>query len=406
MSEIFHNLNSKKIAELIQYSKEKLVFVSPGISRFITGEILKYKEKFTKENLIIIVDNSPEVIRMGYGEIESLEFLLKENLNIRKTYGIRVGFICSDDIAYLFTPIPSIAEDENIDSNYPNAILLDNNIRDEILKKIIPAQKTDLTKSEIGKETFKPEELEEVKKDLDKRPFIKPDLQRKINVISSAFQIVKTEFAGSRLKTHRFTLSAEEMGISDPKIAQRIKISYSLFEKEVLELKELESELNSIKKECLITIGDFGSALFYKEASKFEKKIEDFRNKVEKSKKENGELHEIIENILKKRKEELIDFISDNILKLTPKEIYSILNKSNYTAEDVKSYVRRKLNMKFPLPESFIKQIKLNVIYYNTSRQMIDDNDFKNLIEKKFNKSLDELIEIFQTVKIKQDNLF
>lgn len=97
--------------EAIKKSKGRIVFICPGINKQIATAIIHSKSINPSIEITIILDEDPDVCRIGYGEIEGIEELINSGFPIRKNKGLRIGVLISDDEAFLFMPTPLVIEE-------------------------------------------------------------------------------------------------------------------------------------------------------------------------------------------------------------------------------------------------------------------------------------------------------
>lgn len=393
--EIFTNLNTSKIASIIRKSKARVIFVAPGLNDNIADALLTVKDFIDINNITIIVDSSPDVIRMGYGDIDFLGSVLDANLNVKKTEGIRTGFLCSDDTAYIFTPIPLIAEDEN--SVFPNAFLLNDDFRDAVINKIIPSNISDDIEPAIGKEKLTKQDFSIAKEDIKTKPFVKPDLHRKIRVISSLFCFVETEFKGARIEQYKYSLTPEQLGISNNEIGRRIKANYRIFDNiPHLDYKVINFDYNAIKKKFLINLPKYGNILFWDKQNEFLIEISKLKENV-KSFQANAK--EKIEIMLNRQKPLIKSLIIENYKRIGILKLLDELSLSNKS--ELEDFVSFSVDQSFPNADTILKDMEITFIIKNISDTLLEDENFVKTVENKLNKSIHELIENFNALKEK-----
>lgn len=401
MEKIFCNVNSKFISELIKDSKKRIIYVSPGINQEIFFNILEKKDKIGFDNINIIIDANSNVLRYGYGDEESTLYLEEHKSIIKTQPGLRIGFICIDDDGYIFSPTPLSLENERIDNNCPNAINIKETELERIIKSIVPQSSYDKNTIEIGKSNIKTEEIQKIKKDIESKPIIKPDLQRQINVINSVFQIVKIDFEGSKLKDKKYKIDAKELGITNVEISEKISTTYKIFKSLSLpiEIEKLEDELNFIKKKYLKQVDNVGLLLLNENYKEFIHEIDNFRKKIIDVQKN---CNKKIDMVLDKSIVVLVDFIVSNLMKLPLKEKEKLISYESPTKENLKVYIENKIKRGFPKADQLLSKIELNMKIFNISDQLMMDKNFVEKIEKYFNKSFAEIANVEMALGTKQ----
>ncbi len=121
--EFISHIGFKEIINLISKAKESIVFSSPNIHDEVSHAIFSYKKENNVNNIKILIDNSENNYRNGYGEINAIDKLKKAGIDIYDLKGNFVSFIICDDIGYyLFTQSRIFSSDDDLSSN---AVLID-----------------------------------------------------------------------------------------------------------------------------------------------------------------------------------------------------------------------------------------------------------------------------------------
>ena len=112
---VFTHIDDDKLIEEISSAKKELFFMCPGINKLVAEELAKKWRLLGADSATIIIDVEADVIRLGYGERESVDILYetakKLGTPLQYKKGIRLGvLICDDDAGILFTPAYRAAE--------------------------------------------------------------------------------------------------------------------------------------------------------------------------------------------------------------------------------------------------------------------------------------------------------
>ena len=87
-------------AAFVESAKTRLVFAAPGLNRKVARALAERYKSLEPENVDIILDVDPEVVRLGYGDLEALKGLQeaaeKLGSNINRQEGMRIGLTISD----------------------------------------------------------------------------------------------------------------------------------------------------------------------------------------------------------------------------------------------------------------------------------------------------------------------
>lgn len=404
MDNSFTIINSTILAELVKTAEDRLIIVSPGITNDVAIAIAQKVNEDKIKSIEVIIDSDPDAIRYGYGQIEAIKTLQNLNIKLRTQPGIRIGIIITDLVSLIFTPTPQNLEEEIKSLSTPNAIYLEKKQVEELLDSIITERvaKSDSGEVEIGKKEIKKEEVKNIEKELIERPPIKPDLERRMRVISSVFQFVDTEFKGARIFNNSFSLTGRDLGIKDENLASRISARYQLFNNDQInELKnqfDLETVLNRIKDAYLKKIPNYGSVLHYKNTKEFTQAIEFFQEEIKNTKQN---IEETFSEMLKKSHQELFSFISENLKKnFSQKELQNITRPF-----DLEKFILKYLDKKMKSALNSISDTSFTFKITNVSPQLINDESFRAGIEKAFDQKFDDIVQIDSAVKAKEEEI-
>lgn len=388
----FECLNTSKICKYIKNAVNQVVFVAPAIHNDISIELLHAFER--QIEVTIIVDESPEVERMGYGNVESLITLSKNSIDLRKCSGIRIGFLNVDDISYIYSPVPTILQDEPVNNSFPNAILLSEIEARDILNSIFPNENNEV---EIAAESIQKDEIDNAVKDIEARPPIKPELARRMTVISSIFQIVDVEFKGSGLKNNSIQVNPEVLGLKNNELTKKFNIKFSMFKNaDIMELDKLKDDFENLKKRHLIQVTKVGNLILTKNRKIFDNGIKKIRSSINE---ESKELIMVITDLINRDKESLKEIIVANVNELGSEYKKQLVYPREPNEVNVNKAIDWKIQKMFGSPESYLDKLELNYKVYNVSDQLIDDKDFRESLEKHFGKPIDEIIRTETAVK-------
>jgi len=404
MNNSFTIINSTILAELIKTSEDRLIIVSPGITNDVAIAIAQKANENKIKSIEVIIDSDPDAIRYGYGQIEAIKTLQNLNIKLRTQPGIRIGIIITDLVSLIFTPTPQNLEEEVKSLSAPNAIYLEKKQVEELLDSIITerAAKSDSGEVEIGQKEIKREEVKNIENELIERPPIKPDLERRMRVISSVFEFVDTEFKGTRIFNNSFSLTGRDLGIKDTELASRISARYQLFNNEQISVLknqfDLETVLNKIKDAYLKKIPNYGSVLHYKNTKEFTQAVEFFQEEIKRTKQN---IETTFSEMLKKSRQELFSFISENL-----KRNYSQKELQNITKPfDLEKFIQKYLDKKMKSAANSISDISFTFKITNVSPQLINDELFRAGIERAFDQKFDDIVQIDSAVKATEEEI-
>lgn len=309
------------IMDLILSAKSKMVLIMLAIHEEWM-EVMKTNESLLPSNITICIDNNEQAIRSGYGDINILNSLQEYGATIKECEGLRISFICSDNIAYCINmESRMIAGDP---SGY-NAIKLKNESTKDILYQFtpelfIPKEEPKFLIDEIKEEKvsestlplfvslsespIKPiavpineEKAEEVMKALKINQPESPDLKRKISTYTTLFQYAELHLQGGNITSKTISIPSDALPFKDEELKKRLKTSINLFTKETTsnwtEIHDLKKKLEEIRKTYLTPCNLLKDKSILLKASKSE-----FQNKVnELKKKTEGKTKELVNKV-------------------------------------------------------------------------------------------------------------
>lgn len=391
MNTIFTFVNSTRIKKILDTASERVVLVTPGLIGDVAVGLIHCSQRIELDKIIVIVDNSSQAMRNGYGNIEAIEELNLHKIIVRNQPNLRIGLLIVDDFSIIFNPLPQIVEAEPDSDDKPNALIISIKEAEKILSKIVYTGNGSPNLPEIGMKEVEKEEIKEIKVDLDKRPPIKPNLARQMWVISSKFQFVDMEFNGARPYNHSFSLSGKDLGIKNNALARRVSARYQLFEDKQIEVLKkkfnLEPKLNKIRDHFLIQIPSYGSVLYYQNNKNFLNAIEMFKSELNTSL---TELRKHITEMLFDSRKKIFPWIRQNLKRLNKNELSEIIYP--YKLENLDSFIESYLDKKFTTSDEIISSISFTLKITNVSDQLINDETFRKKIEDAFKVDFEKIV--------------
>lgn len=304
--EYFKKLTQQDIIHLISSTQGVLYLCMPSLHKEMTDSIIQLNALNTKVNISLLIDFDAQTFRQGYGDFQSIETLLKNEIEIKNLNDNRISFIISDEVGYyLFvesrTLIP--ADKETI-----NAIKIDpvsmvrlkkfffssNSIvdyQDELTNAIIEESKQlKNAESILGQQIALVEELREaevknIKEDLKRNPPLNPDYRRIVEFYSNKFQYVKLKFEGANLKSRKIEIPTNILPIADTHLRKMMETKLNLFDPEnkeaFKELFELNDQIKSIRENYLKKVKSREESLLEKtKKMEFEGELKEFRDQI------------------------------------------------------------------------------------------------------------------------------
>lgn len=423
-------LNYQNIIDLLLGAKHHLLISSPGISYEIAEAIINTSKEV---RTIVIIDNSEESIRNGYGDIKAIEKIKSAGIEIVECSGNLISFIIADEVGYYIFPqsrifsenpigpnavkidpftiqllfLHFIPDENNTDTLFPNKKEAINESIDHFLDSYGELKHfgSNVLSKEFDENTF-----QDIKKKLIVNPPLSPDLQRKINTYTAKIQFVELKFTGGNIENIIAKLPKKAMPIDSDELKNllltRIKMFHNLDAnpefKKFMELKSEEVALRSIFL-TPITCRQGKSIL------KIQQK-EEFKSALDKLKKKAISLNTVLIEILEEGKLNTIDILR--------KELKALLTKNEpdeirfIQKEDIK---QRKLDevintiissIKFPDVLKLINKISIDELYFDlTWNDFKDPELLREFEEKDIMKiaDIDSIVELRDTFEIKPE---
>jgi len=101
---VFLNVNPKHLADSIHSAHSRILYMSPGIDEEIANSLIDVSKKIGIDNVTVVLDVSENVLRYGYGNINGIMLLKKNDISIKESVGLRIGALIYDDEGFIFTP--------------------------------------------------------------------------------------------------------------------------------------------------------------------------------------------------------------------------------------------------------------------------------------------------------------
>lgn len=387
---VFLGINQNFITEQIWYAKKSVFLAIPGLTKNISDTLIECSKRLGGWNDIsVVIDPSPKVYYLGYAELGAFKELEKNGCNIKCERNLRIGLLIVDGQMFVFSPLSLNLESDEEGGDSVNAIALKEEVAKPIIEAVTP--ENGLNEPEIGKRGISEIEIKIVQNTITNNPPQKPDLTRKISVLTSQIQFVSLSFKGSRLKNTRISLNARELGIEDEDLVDRISGQYRVFEQLPQNYDKgiyyLKDKYRRLRERFTKTIGEYGTIVWISQSKEFEEalkilqcEIDEFNEKIVK---------EIVDEI-SKSKEKLKKFINENYRIANQQQGFNqklVKIKKEKVIEDIiekafSAYTQKELE----------KNLELKYQYYNISSQMASDEGFSKKIEESLGITLDELV--------------
>lgn len=398
--EQFENIDFPKFVDEVFKATEHLYLSLPSIDDEMADALILAKNQKPNITINVLVDNSEESIRNGFGDIDGIDKLLKSNIQIRQSDGNLISFIISDNIGYFLFPHSRIFIDKAKGTNAfkidPSSILLlkkyffpnetatnklePDAIIEDATKHFEEAFKEVENKLKVQNHTvsdFDNKKHEENKKKLKNNPPLEPDLQRQINTYTAKIQFVELKFIGGNLENKIAQLPKKAIPINSDELKNLLQTRIKMFQdidksSDHKKLIEFKNKVEKLRKDFLTPITCRpGKSII--EIDNKEKFIIELNNLKKETEKLNSALTTMLEegkfNTIDLLKKELKSFFIAN----EPDELKNI-NRPDIKERKLEEIINTIIaSVKFPEVSKLIEKISLTELFYDLTW-----NDFKD----------------------------
>jgi hypothetical protein len=305
MARLFTVASDETLVSMIRAAQERLVIVTPGLSvKVATALADRIHEDSCPRELSVTLDVDPEVCRLGYGDVASLDILRPalelraRGLQVQK--GVRIGVLVSDDDILIYSPTPQLIEAGSNSEEKPNAIQI-GGFGPEALSLACGAHDQQIMGAgqEVGLYLADESTVDETKADLKENPPRRFDLVRLERVFNYRLEFVDFSVEHYKLNTRSVPLSAELLGLAEENLQDRLRNTFRVFQagspfefeipdpadpKTKLKVTEkmLQDDADKLRKDYFIPLGSssYGSLILKREKPDFETKVERLRGLV------------------------------------------------------------------------------------------------------------------------------
>lgn len=366
-----------QIINLLQKAKNRIILIMPSIHKEWV-EVIQSNENIKNLRIEVCIDNSEDVIRSGYGSVNSIDLLKDLKAYIKECPGLRINFICVDSVGYcLFLESRILAGNPD---GY-NAILMDSIQSEKVLNQFFPKQNLLFPDddTEILSIPLVESKVNEIKKSLEKKPPEEPDLKRKINTYRTHFQYADIHFKGGNIKTKTITIPKEALPFKNAELKERMKTSFNLFTKEDTDkwtnLDDVNKMLLDIRKKFLTPCNLRGGRNILMKENKvdFLKMVTELKLLVaEKTK----SISEDIQKAINKSKGVLRSEMDTFFLNNMPEQIAKIVDPElrKYELDEMISEILFKTNI--PKAKELIEKMTIDAQYAEFTEEDLSDKKF------------------------------
>lgn len=409
--EQFEKINFPKLVREVFNTTEHLYLSLPSIDKKMAETLVVAKQQRPNITIKIVIDNSEEAIRNGFGDIEGIDKLIQSNIQILESHGNLISFIIFDSIGYFLFPHSRIFMDEAKGTNAfridPSSILLlkkhfflNENSTDKFeltaivgdsnkyfLEAFDEIENTQIQEQQFVSD-FDTKKHEENKKKLKVNPPLEPDLRRQINIYNAKIQFVELNFSGGNLENKITQLPEKALPVNSTELKSLIQTRIKMFQDiknnpDYKILIDYRKKIEKLRKDYLkpITCRPGKSIL------EIDKK-EMFLNELNVLKGESENLNKSLTTMLEKGKLDTLDLLKGELYKFfhanQPVELKYI--DDSKTKERMLENIINEIvaSVKFPDVSKLIKKISLTELFYDlTWNDFRDTKLHKEFMDKK-----------------------
>jgi hypothetical protein len=295
MARLFTVASDQTPCAMISTARERLVLVSPGLSRLVAAALAERIRQDGGPGVIaVILDVDPEVCRLGYGEIEAIDLLrpalAARGLDLQMQKGVRIGLAMADAEVLIYSPTPMLLEAGSNSEEKPNAIRISNTSAPDIAAACGAGEATvSAPRPEVGITVASQRVVEETKADLKENPPRQFNLVRLERIFNYKLEFVEFSLSDFRLNKRTVSLPAELLGLVEEDLRDRLHNTFRIFEGGVpfefefsdpaslerkLKISEkwLGKQADKLRKEYFIPLGSssYGNLILKRLKAKFQ----------------------------------------------------------------------------------------------------------------------------------------
>ena len=277
------------LVQFIRQSTHHLVVIAPGLRAAIAEAVADQWQALGAANVAVTLDTDPEVIRLGIGELSSLDLLERTaqrmGTALWRQPGLRIGIIVADDETVVFSPGPRFAAMEGTPAR-KNALLLAG-----AAFRLVAVDASDQPESPQRDLTqIKPASIAALKQELVKNPAPAPAAPEVLERFNGFCEFVELKLEGTAIERKTVPISTELLGLANSEdLRQRMRANFRLVgDEDRLQLsgRGLEDIKKQIASRYLKPLKGYGTVVLRLEKKEFEAEVRKLQTEVDEFKKE------------------------------------------------------------------------------------------------------------------------
>jgi hypothetical protein len=398
------NITEDHVIAAIRSSQRRLLVIAPGLSERVAVALAERWRVLGAEAVDVILDVDPEVCRLGYGEMKSVQLLQKVagelKTGVRHQAGTRICIVIADDTTLIYSPTPLVVEAKPLTPTHPNGICLRS-----VPLELAEEAKLDAEKGSeplVGAGLVSKEVVENLISDLAENPPRKFDLTQRVQVFNAAFEFVEFKLEGCSIARKTVRLPSDlVVAARDQQTRNRVNSNFHLIDKNnrrlsgerVLNLKEF------VSRKFLVNLPNYGNVVLRTNKSDFEGAVKTLIHYVERfQKRVKKELQAAIDESRKSLVEALLPAVKINPPSRSIKHI-----GGNPNEEAVRGWLDAELAYIFGDAGQHISEMKVSVLFKGVTYESLNDPNFIETAKKHL-PTLKKLHDEFDTAKAVQEN--
>lgn len=384
---VFLNINSQYLADRVHSAKSKVIYAAPGIDEVIASAIINVSKEIGIKNTTVLLDVSDCVMRYGYGNIDGVTLLEENHIPINEAKGLRISALVYDDEGIIFSPTPLLIEAGKKEPDQPNAIRASSEQVKEMINALAPSiDQEDLFTSnpvpEIGATQISSQKIKQVSDAIQQNPPQKFDVARQVQVFSSAIEFVELELKGCEIQRHTVSIPADLLvGKADSQTKKQLKAGFNIIEKgSSLSGVSIRNQLNDLKKKHTKIIPKYGHVLLKSNKNSFTNAIGELKQQISQFQKD---VEANLSGEIEKARDRLLNMLIPAVTENPPDDLCAQII-SEPTDEQIKAYLKLKLDNIFPTAKELISSMSLNCIFKAVTYETISSQDFQEDIKKAY----------------------
>ena len=390
----FKLINTDALVSLIDRAESSLCYAAPGIQLMPAKALVELARRISPAHILVFLDVDENVLRMGYGEIESINLLKQAGIQVQHLSGLRNGLIVSDCLGYSYTPTALFLEKETTDTEALNGMRLMPGQVKETLARLSPASKSiALAQAETPEEKARinsfvsekqptridEESLKEINQNIHSLPPVKFDVARQVRVFQPHFQYVELSLTGAAIQRHKLKIPKviQDIG-ADNELDGRLNTTFDLIDKGAsVSSSVLDKDLRDIRDKLTKSLGKKHGRIIRKVAlPRLEKRLSELRVKIEDHQES---IKDNLDEVLESSKTLVVDYYLPLVSKNPPDDLYGIFGEPD--AEDIRSWLNAQLSKEFPTADDFLNKIQLDVHYKDVTFTTLNQANFLDQIK-------------------------